>query len=466
MRGNFTSLFALLSVHLNSSLATQSTQPRHSFRATRGAEAADDEVGELELTLSEVKEEESERTMLIKYRGKATIEGQHEVLYWRSMSVKVRVKKIPGPRISRVVVRPDMHPALDDLAPSASFEALREEVKRSRKLRGIVVGRTGRLASMMGGRTLSSDPAYLAHVAGDDLSDSDDDQSVGARSVLSSHGRRAASWDGGLGDEAGAILPFWGSGEGGELSFDTSSDFFTAIAEVVNLQSRDILVWNEDKEEEKEVIVAGGSSRILVEVKRVSGVEDYVALQEHLSSIDVLRWRECAGGGVDACGSLRFSEDVVHELFEDDNDMIKRVSSLGLQVDVSFVGEETGAAVKIGEWIGVSSTVKVDGNTASMLRDLKMGAGVCEWICEGEDKEEALWAGRMLRKFDVGGGGGGGGGGGRGGNSNTILEHNILAGFAKEGRYKLRVAVTFGGAEAMGGGSVFFSNFLTVKVSS
>ena len=190
---------------------------RRSFKATRGAEAADEEVGELELILSEVKEEESERTVLIKYRGKATVEGQHEVLYWRSMSVKVRVKKVPGPRISRVVVRPDMHPALDDLSPSASFDALREEVKRSRKLRGIVVGRTGRLASMMGGRTLSSDPAYLAHVAGDDLSDSDDDQSVGARSVLSSHGRRTASWDGGLGYEADEGLPFWGMGEGGEL---------------------------------------------------------------------------------------------------------------------------------------------------------------------------------------------------------------------------------------------------------
>ena len=51
-------------------------------------------MGELELTLSAVKEEACEKIMLIKYRGKSTVEGEHEVLYWRSMSVKVRVKKV------------------------------------------------------------------------------------------------------------------------------------------------------------------------------------------------------------------------------------------------------------------------------------------------------------------------------------------------------------------------------------
>ena len=217
-----------------------------------------------------------------------------------------------------------MHPALDDVSPSVSFDTLREEVKQSRKLRGIVVGRTGRISSMMGGRTLSSDPAYLAHIAGDDLSDSDDDQSVGGRSMLSSHGKRGGGWEGGQGDDAGeqqrvaknkscrcvakprfrscnsffpyttilqlstllaslvagSGLPFWGGeGEGGELIFDTSSDFFTAVAEVNNLQSKDITVWCDGREKEKEVIVSGGSSRIIVEVDRVDGVEDFVSLQ-------------------------------------------------------------------------------------------------------------------------------------------------------------------------------------------
>lgn len=142
----------------------------------------------------------------------------------------------------------------------------------------------------------------------------------------------------------------------------------------------------------------------------------------------------------------------MHELFED-NDIIRRVSALGLKIDVAFHEGESCKAARVGDWIGLSAKVKIDDKTVSMLKAEKMLAGVCEWICEGHDKEEALWNGRMLRKFAVGG-------------NNSELEHSTLVGFAKEGKYKLRVAVTFGGAEGIGGGggSVFFSSFLVVTV--
>ncbi|GMH94556.1 hypothetical protein TL16_g12939 [Triparma laevis f. inornata] len=348
----------------------------------------EDEVGVVNLSLSDVKAG-FEKTLLFKYRGKAVIEGEHEIMYWRTMSIKVVARKISGPRIVSVVVRPDLHPLLDDDKPSVAFDNLKEQVLSSQKGRGIVVGRSGRLGSMIGGRTLSSDPAYLAHMAGEDLSDSDDDQSVGGRSFVS---RCFGGGGEGEGEEGGPVSFGWGAGggeDGGALDFDTCSKFFTVVCEVENVCCRDIVVWGEGEGEGGEVVTAGGMSRILVNLDRIVGMEDFVTLQGHLEKVQVLKWKEVEDGGDGGDGGrvgvLRVDDEAIHDLFDDDEDVLRRISGLGFEVDVQANG-----FFKEREWGSAKATIRIDKAAQANLKNQKIGSVICEWLCDGEGEGEGM----------------------------------------------------------------------------
>lgn len=324
---------------------------------------------------------------------------------------------------------------------------------------------------MIGGRTLSSDPAYLAHMAGEDLSDSDDDQSVGGRSFVS---RGFGGGGEGEGEEGGPVSFGWGAGggeDGGALVFDTCSKFFTVVCEVENVCRGDIVVWGEGEGEGgEEVVTAGGMSRILVNLDRIVGMEDFVTLQGHLEKVQVLKWKEVEDGGDGGDGGrvgvLRVGDEAIHDLFDDDEDVLRRISGLGFEVDVQAEG-----FFKEREWGSAKATIRIDKAALASLKNQKIGSVICEWLCDGEGEGEGdegegggvcCWNGRKLRKFELGEGGSKGGKGDGG----LVIEHEVGLGFGLGGggvgvggwKFSVRVALTFGNQ------ACFFSDKVVIRV--
>ncbi|GMI32638.1 hypothetical protein TrCOL_g12183 [Triparma columacea] len=102
------------------------------------------------------------------YRGGLVEDGENDVGYWRSVTVKVRVGRRGGPRITRMGAREDF----EGLGLDVEHAGVVEKMERSREF---YADRAGKVGMEVMGRSLSSDVRNLELFASGGLSDSEDD---------------------------------------------------------------------------------------------------------------------------------------------------------------------------------------------------------------------------------------------------------------------------------------------------
>jgi len=133
-----------------------------------------------------------EHLILVSYRGVLVLEEEHEVGYWRTVELKVCVRRRAGPRITRMGVRDDFV----GLELDVDYEQVVKELEESRMF---FVDKAGKVGMETMGRTLSTDARNLEFFASGGLSDSEEDDDKSVRSVGEGMGS--------VGEGGGWVLP-------------------------------------------------------------------------------------------------------------------------------------------------------------------------------------------------------------------------------------------------------------------